>query len=64
MYKRQFQKSAVIPPMLRALWICVFIVASVLVALLASADFLNNFKNFVLVLLMVFTPWSAINLVD
>ena len=59
-----FQKSAVIPPMLRALWICVFIVASVLVALLASADFLNNFKNFVLVLLMVFTPWSAINLVD
>jgi len=36
----------------------------VLVALLASADFLGNFKNFVLVLLMVFTPWSAINLVD
>ncbi|WP_116112360.1 purine-cytosine permease family protein [Austwickia chelonae] len=59
-----FQRSAVIPAMWRAIWICVFIVASVLVALLASADFLNNFKNFVLVLLMVFTPWSAINLVD
>ena len=41
-----------------------FLLASVLIALLASADFLANFKNFVLVLLMVFTPWSAINLVD
>ncbi|WP_213954574.1 cytosine permease [Variovorax sp. dw_954] len=34
------------------------------VALLASADFLNNFKNFVLLLLAVFVPWSAVNLVD
>jgi len=34
------------------------------IALLASADFLSNFKNFVLLLLMVFTPWSAINLTD
>ena len=33
-------------------------------ALLASADFLNNFKNFVLLLLAVFVPWSAVNLVD
>ncbi|MDX6260660.1 MAG: nucleobase:cation symporter, family, partial [Kribbellaceae bacterium] len=37
---------------------------SVLVAIFASANFLDNFKNFVLVLLMVFTPWSAINLTD
>ena len=46
--------------------ICVFgfLLASVLVALLASADFLDNFKNFILVLLMVFIPWSSINLVD
>jgi NCS1 family nucleobase:cation symporter-1 len=36
----------------------------VLIAIFASADFLDNFKNFVLVLLMVFTPWSAINLTD
>ena len=35
-----------------------------LIALAASADFLNNFKNFILVLLMVFIPWSSINLVD
>lgn len=34
------------------------------VALIASADFLNNFRNFILLLLMVFTPWSAINLID
>jgi NCS1 family nucleobase:cation symporter-1 len=48
----------------RAAYIGGFLVVSVLIALLASADFLGNFKNFVLVLLMVFTPWSAINLVD
>lgn len=48
----------------RAAYIAVFILLSVLIALGASADFLDNFKNFVLTLLMVFTPWSAINLVD
>ncbi len=59
-----FQRTARVSTLARALYITAFIAASVLVALLASADFLNNFKNFVLVLLMVFTPWSAINLVD
>jgi NCS1 family nucleobase:cation symporter-1 len=48
----------------RTAYIFAFILLSVLVALLASKDFLDNFKNFVLVLLMVFTPWSAINLID
>jgi NCS1 family nucleobase:cation symporter-1 len=48
----------------RALYIVGFTAVSVVVAVGASADFLNNFKNFVLVLLMVFTPWSAINLID
>ncbi|MEV4254737.1 cytosine permease [Spirillospora sp. NPDC049652] len=48
----------------RTLYITGFLVLSMLVALLASEDFLSNFKNFVLMLLMVFTPWSAINLVD
>lgn len=48
----------------RAAYITGFIAVSMVVALAASADFLDNFKNFVLVLLMVFTPWSAINLVD
>jgi nucleobase:cation symporter-1, NCS1 family len=41
-----------------------FIFVSVLSALLASADFLSTFRNFVLLLLLAFTPWSAINLVD
>ncbi|HLT61101.1 MAG TPA: cytosine permease [Microlunatus sp.] len=48
----------------RGLYITGFIAVSVIIALAASADFLENFKNFVLVLLMVFTPWSAINLID
>ncbi|MFE4253931.1 purine-cytosine permease family protein [Streptomyces sp. NPDC056910] len=48
----------------RITYIVAFITVSLLVALLASDDFLTNFKNFVLTILMVFTPWSAINLVD
>ncbi|WP_062987963.1 purine-cytosine permease family protein [Nocardia anaemiae] len=48
----------------RTAYIVGFTVVSMLIAIGASADFLNNFKNFVLVLLMVFTPWSAINLID
>ncbi len=48
----------------RAAYIVGFTALSVLIALGASADFLSNFKNFVLTLLMVFTPWSAINLID
>ncbi|MFF8507607.1 purine-cytosine permease family protein [Streptomyces sp. NPDC015492] len=48
----------------RAAYIVGFTAVSMVIALAASADFLNNFKNFVLLILMVFTPWSAINLVD
>jgi len=48
----------------RALYIIGFVALSVLIAVLASADFLSAFKNFVLMLLAVFVPWSAINLVD
>ena len=48
----------------RAAYIVGFTAVSVVIALAASDDFLTNFKNFVLLLLMVFTPWSAINLVD
>lgn len=51
-------------PLARAAYILGFTVVSMLIAIVASADFLNNFKNFVLTLLMVFTPWSAINLID
>lgn len=48
----------------RAAYIIIILAISVLIALLASADFIDNFKNFVLTLLLVFTPWSAINLID
>lgn len=48
----------------RTVFIVIIVTLTVLVALLASADFLANFKNFVLALLMVFTPWSIINLTD
>jgi NCS1 family nucleobase:cation symporter-1 len=48
----------------RAVFVLVMLLLSMGIALWASADFLTNFKNFVLLLLMVFTPWSAINLTD
>ncbi len=48
----------------RAGFVVVMMLLSMGIALWASADFLDNFKNFVLLLLMVFTPWSAINLTD
>ncbi|SDS17213.1 purine-cytosine permease family protein [Microlunatus soli] len=51
-------------PVIRMACVFGFLTVSVIIALVASADFLDNFKNFVLLLLMVFTPWSAINLVD
>jgi NCS1 family nucleobase:cation symporter-1 len=59
-----FSRAARIGPAARAAYTGGFLLVSVLVAIFASADFLDNFKNFVLVLLMVFTPWSAINLTD
>jgi len=59
-----FTRTRRISPVVRALYIGGFLAVSVLIALLASADFLSNFRNFILTLLMVFTPWSAINLVD
>jgi NCS1 family nucleobase:cation symporter-1 len=59
-----FTGTATISRRVRTVYIAAFIAVSVIIALAASADFLDNFKNFVLVLLMVFTPWSAINLID
>ena len=59
-----FTRTAHVPQWIRTACVGGFIVVSVLIALLASADFLNNFRNFVLLILMAFTPWSAINLVD
>ena len=59
-----FTRTARVPQWVRTACVGMFIFVSVLIALLASADFLANFRNFVLLLLLAFTPWSAINLVD
>jgi len=37
---------------------------SILLALIGRHSFLKSFEAFILFLLMMFTPWSAINLVD
>ncbi|QEN88966.1 cytosine permease [Labrys sp. KNU-23] len=48
----------------RMAYILLFVAGSVVIALFASAHFLSAFKNFMLLLLAVFVPWSAVNLVD
>ncbi|UXM94737.1 cytosine permease [Bartonella sp. HY329] len=59
-----FKKNQHVSPFLRAGLIIVFVAISVMIALWGSADFLSKFKNFVLLLLAMFVPWSAVNLVD
>ncbi|WP_232660394.1 purine-cytosine permease family protein [Pseudonocardia sp. TRM90224] len=59
-----FTRAARVSQAGRVAFIGGFLLVSVLIALLASADFLGSFRQFILALLMVFTPWSAINLVD
>jgi NCS1 family nucleobase:cation symporter-1 len=59
-----FTRSYRVSSAVRAGFIFCFILASVLIALLASEDFLGRFRDFVLLLLAAFTPWSAINLID
>jgi NCS1 family nucleobase:cation symporter-1 len=59
-----FTRRQHVRPLVRAIFVVAVIAVSVVIALIATKDFLNVFKNFVLLLLMVFTPWSVINLVD
>jgi len=59
-----FTRTVRVSPVVRAAFLLTFILVSVLIALLASADFLDRFRDFVLLILMAFTPWSAINLTD
>jgi len=59
-----FTRSDRVSSVVRAGFIFGFILVSVLIALLASDDFLSRFRDFVLLLLAAFTPWSAINLID
>lgn len=59
-----FSGRTTVSQRVRTGFIMLMLLVSMGIALWASADFLDNFKNFVLLLLMVFTPWSAINLTD
>jgi NCS1 family nucleobase:cation symporter-1 len=59
-----FSNQRGISQAMRIAYIVAFVAVSVVIALFASTDFLANFKNFVLLLLAVFVPWSAINLAD
>lgn len=59
-----FNNQTRVSPRARAFYIVRFVCVSLLLALLASSNFLSAFKNFVLLLLAVFVPWSAVNLID
>jgi NCS1 family nucleobase:cation symporter-1 len=48
----------------RVAYIAAIMVAGTGIALLGQGDFLASFSSFLLFLLTLFTPWSAINLVD
>jgi nucleobase:cation symporter-1, NCS1 family len=48
----------------RLFYIVAMVGVSILLALLGRSSFLKSFEAFILFLLAVFTPWSAINLVD
>jgi NCS1 family nucleobase:cation symporter-1 len=48
----------------RLLYIVGMVGTATLLALLGRHSFLRSFESFILLLLAVFTPWSAINLID
>lgn len=48
----------------RAVAVAVVFAVAVVLAVVSADDFLTNFTNFLLILLCVLIPWTAINLVD
>lgn len=48
----------------RAVTAIIITLIGVAIALFAAGDFLTNYTNFILMLLYVLVPWTAINLVD
>jgi purine-cytosine permease-like protein len=50
--------------LVRIITITITAVLSLVGAIYASADFLTNFTNFLLLVLYFFIPWTAVNLVD
>ena len=63
-HSSEFRRDLRISLFHRFLYILVMVGISVLLALLGRHSFLKGFEAFILFLLAVFTPWSAINLVD
>jgi nucleobase:cation symporter-1, NCS1 family len=59
-----FRRGVRIPIRHRFYYIVAGVGLAVLLALLGRDSFLGSFEAFILFLLAVFTPWSAINLVD
>jgi nucleobase:cation symporter-1, NCS1 family len=59
-----FRRGVRIPVSHRFVYIVVMVAVSALLALTGRHSFLKAFEAFILCLLAVFTPWSAINLVD
>jgi NCS1 family nucleobase:cation symporter-1 len=58
------RRQDVIRPLHRAAYIIVISLVALVIALMATSDFIATFTNFLLFLLYFMTPWSAINLVD
>lgn len=48
----------------RVTGIALIAASALVVSLFATQNFLTNFNNFLLMLLYLFTPWTAINLID
>lgn len=59
-----FRRGLRISALHRLLYILAMVGLSACLALAGRHDFLQSFEVFILFLLMMFTPWSAINLVD
>jgi NCS1 family nucleobase:cation symporter-1 len=59
-----FRRGMRISTLHRLFYIVAMVGISTLLALIGRHSFLKSFETFILFLLMMFTPWSAINLVD
>jgi nucleobase:cation symporter-1, NCS1 family len=59
-----FRRGVRVPVVHRLIYVLAMVSVSALLALTGRHSFLKAFEGFILCLLMVFTPWSAINLVD
>jgi nucleobase:cation symporter-1, NCS1 family len=49
---------------LRAVLVAVIFAASILLSIVGAGNFMTNYENYLLLLLYLFIPWTAINLTD